>query len=78
MLDAFTAPFVIDGHSRSVRASIGLAMASAYAADVSAEAMLKCADLSMYAAKRSEGGSLHARHVDPRQRELPSQAVHQN
>jgi GGDEF domain-containing protein len=66
------------GTARSVRASIALAIASAHAADVSAEAMLKCADLAMYAAKRGEGGSLHARHVDRHQRELPSQAVHQN
>jgi GGDEF domain-containing protein len=50
---AFGAPFVIDGHSLPVRPSIGLARSLAGTPDVSAESLLKHADLAMYAAKRS-------------------------
>ncbi len=59
VVDAFTPPFVIDGHSLRIRPSIGLATAPGDASDVSAESLLKHADLAMYAAKRSGAGGLH-------------------
>ena len=53
MVEVFTEPFRIDGHALAVRASIGLASASADTAEVSADDLLKQADLAMYAAKRA-------------------------
>jgi diguanylate cyclase (GGDEF)-like protein len=61
-VDAFTSPFLIEGHAVTIRASIGLATAAPDVAGVSAEQILKHADQAMYAAKR-EGGTvrLHVR-----------------
>jgi diguanylate cyclase len=56
VVEAFVAPFMIDGHSLAVRPSIGLTSASADTAEVSAETLLKHADVAMYTAKRGGGG----------------------
>lgn len=56
IVEAFARPFMIDGHSVSVRPSIGLARASAHIAEESSESLLKHADLAMYAAKRAGAG----------------------
>jgi diguanylate cyclase len=58
LVEAFGAPFMIDGHALSVRPSVGLATASAVADGVSAESLLKQADLAMYAAKRRGAGGV--------------------
>ncbi|MGV0992781.1 MAG: putative bifunctional diguanylate cyclase/phosphodiesterase [Mycobacterium sp.] len=55
VLAAFEEPIVVDGHELLVRPSIGLAVAAADATEVSADDLLKQADLAMYAAKRSPG-----------------------
>ncbi len=53
---AFERPFVVDGHELLIRPSAGLAVAGpADPADMSAEELLKRADLAMYSAKRSHG-----------------------
>jgi diguanylate cyclase (GGDEF)-like protein len=54
VLEALAAPFVLEGRTVSVGASIGLALAPSHAE--SAETLLRCADAFMYAAKRGGGG----------------------
>jgi diguanylate cyclase (GGDEF)-like protein len=49
----FTEPFVIDSHELFMNASVGLALADPNDPKLSAEDVLKLADLAMYAGKRS-------------------------
>ena len=56
---AFDDHFVIDGHDLLMRPSIGLAVASGDDTGVSAEDLLKHADMAMYSAKRSRTGGVH-------------------
>jgi diguanylate cyclase (GGDEF)-like protein len=60
VVDAFDEPFLIDGHDLLVRPSVGLAVASAEGPDISADALLKQADVAMYSAKRSRTSGLHS------------------
>ena len=53
VVKAFTAPVTVEGQDVVMRPSIGLAVTAADEPDVSAEELLKRADLAMYAAKRS-------------------------
>jgi diguanylate cyclase (GGDEF)-like protein len=53
---ALAEPFPLDGHVRSVRASIGLVVPDGHDAAASAELLLRRADAAMYAAKRRGGG----------------------
>ena len=74
---AFEEPFVIDGQQLLMRPSVGLAVASAANPDLSADMLLKQADVAMYSAKRSKSGGLHTftpdmALVDPREFELPT------
>ena len=50
---AFEEPFVIDGQQLLMRPSVGLAVASSANPDLSADLLLKQADVAMYSAKRS-------------------------
>ena len=50
---SFDEPFVIDGHELLIRPSVGLAVASAEDPGVSADGLLKQADVAMYSAKRA-------------------------
>jgi diguanylate cyclase len=59
VVEAFRAPFMIEGHPLTVRPSIGLASASPDTAEVSGESLLKHADVAMYAAKRAGAGGVH-------------------
>ncbi|OPX08948.1 bifunctional diguanylate cyclase/phosphodiesterase [Mycobacterium sp. AT1] len=59
LMASFDDQFVIDGHDLLLRPSIGLAVATGDDAAVSAEALLKRADLAMYSAKRSRTGGVH-------------------
>ena len=70
VVEAFTEPFRIDGHSLAVRASIGLASASADTAEVSAGDLLKQADVAMYAAKRAGTIGVQTYHADMHLAEL--------
>ncbi len=57
IMSAFDQPMIIDGRQMMVRPSAGLAVAGA-GDDVSAEDLLKRADLAMYTAKRSQTGEV--------------------
>jgi diguanylate cyclase len=59
VLHVFDTPFVIDGHDLLLRSSAGLAVASADGPELSAEKLLKQADVAMYSAKRSRTRGVH-------------------
>jgi diguanylate cyclase (GGDEF)-like protein len=74
---AFEEPFVIDGQQLLMRPSVGLAVASSANPDLSADMLLKQADVAMYSAKRSKSGGLHTftpdmALADPNEIELPT------
>jgi diguanylate cyclase len=76
---AFEEPFVIDGQQLLMRPSVGLAVASCANPDLSADLLLKQADVAMYSAKRSKSGGLHTftpdmASPDPNELELPTDA----
>ncbi len=53
VVEAFERPFDVDGHEVFLRPSLGVATASEKEPDLSAEIVMRRADLAMYAAKRS-------------------------
>jgi diguanylate cyclase (GGDEF)-like protein len=53
VVEAFDQPFVIDGEKMLLRPSVGIALASSDEPDLAPEALMKRADMAMYAAKRS-------------------------
>ncbi|WP_082614303.1 putative bifunctional diguanylate cyclase/phosphodiesterase [Mycobacterium sp. Root265] len=59
VLRAFDEPFVIDGHALLLCPSAGLAGASAGEPEISADTLLKQADVAMYTAKRSRIRGVH-------------------
>lgn len=59
LMASFDEQFVIDGHDLLLRPSIGLAVATGDDTHVSADALLKHADMAMYSAKRSRTGGVH-------------------
>lgn len=59
VVDAFGAPFMIDGHEMSMRPSAGMAFADADGSTVSTEILLKQADTAMYSAKWAGSGGVH-------------------
>ena len=59
VVQEFNKPFVLDGHELIIRPSVGLAIATVGDSTISAEAMLKHADMAMYTAKRSTTGGVH-------------------
>jgi diguanylate cyclase len=74
---AFEEPFLIDGQQLLMRPSVGLAVASSANPDLSADLLLKQADVAMYSAKRSKSGGLHTftadmALADPNEIELPT------
>ncbi|WP_233716559.1 putative bifunctional diguanylate cyclase/phosphodiesterase [Mycolicibacterium vinylchloridicum] len=56
---SFDKPFAIEGHELFVRPSVGLAVAGADEPGVSAEDLVKRADLAMYAAKKARTAGVH-------------------
>ena len=56
ILEAIRAPIHVDGQDLDVGASIGIALAPSHAAEP--VALLQCADMAMYAAKRGRAGYL--------------------
>jgi len=59
VVEAFDAPFTVDGHRLLVRPSIGLAVAADDERDVSGEDLFKRADAAMYVAKRGRTEGVH-------------------
>jgi diguanylate cyclase (GGDEF)-like protein len=59
VVQAFDDPFDIDGHDLLIRPSVGLAVAAADEPEISADELLKQADIAMYSAKRSRTGGVH-------------------
>jgi diguanylate cyclase (GGDEF)-like protein len=60
VVEAFDQPFVIDGEKMLLRPSVGIAVASSDEPDLAPEALMKRADIAMYAAKRSRSSGLHS------------------
>ncbi|MBA2287709.1 MAG: EAL domain-containing protein [Ktedonobacteraceae bacterium] len=54
VLDALDAPFLIEEHALDIGGSIGVALTPQHGCD--ATTLLRCADVAMYAAKRSQSG----------------------
>ena len=59
VVEAFDEPFIVDGQDLLIRPSVGLAVAEADEPDLTAEELLKRADIAMYSAKRSRTGGVH-------------------
>lgn len=59
VLQAFDELFIVDGHDLLVRPSVGLAVARTDQVEISADELLKQADVAMYSAKRSRTGGVH-------------------
>jgi diguanylate cyclase (GGDEF)-like protein len=59
VVQAFDDPFDIDGNDLLIRPSVGLAVAAADDPEISADALLKQADVAMYSAKRSRTVGVH-------------------
>ncbi|HZA09102.1 bifunctional diguanylate cyclase/phosphodiesterase [Mycobacterium sp.] len=59
VVEAFDEPFVIHSQKLLMRPSLGLAVASADNPGLTADTLLKQADVAMYSAKRSRAGGLH-------------------
>ncbi|WP_407662490.1 putative bifunctional diguanylate cyclase/phosphodiesterase [Mycolicibacterium palauense] len=59
VVDAFNVPFVVEGHEMLMRPSVGMAVASSDEPDLSAETLVRRADIAMYAAKRARSSGVH-------------------
>jgi diguanylate cyclase (GGDEF)-like protein len=59
VVEAFDEPFIVDGQDLLIRPSVGLALAESDEPDLTAEDLLKRADIAMYSAKRSRTGGVH-------------------
>ncbi len=76
VVTAFNATFTIDGQALAMRASVGLVPAQPDATTMSAGQLLKCGDVAMYAAKRSDeplavfDATMHDSDTDERQLRL--------
>lgn len=57
--EAFTEPFVVDGHQILMHPSIGVAVASHDEPDISAQTLIKRADMAMYTAKKSRSSRVY-------------------
>ena len=59
VLKAFDRPLPVEGHDLLLRPSVGLAVMTADGPEISADVLLKQADIAMYSAKRSRTGGVH-------------------
>lgn len=60
VVQVFDEPFLIEGHDILMRPSVGLAVAAAEGVDISADALMKQADVAMYSAKRTRSSGVHS------------------
>src|SRR5262249_36319626 len=60
LLGALDAPIIVDGHVFSIGGSIGIALTPEHGFDVTT--LLRCADVAMYVAKRSQSGHAEYTH----------------
>jgi diguanylate cyclase (GGDEF)-like protein len=60
VVEAFDAPFAIEGHELFIRPSVGLAVVGMDEPGVSAEELVKRADLAMYSAKKTRITGVHS------------------
>jgi diguanylate cyclase (GGDEF)-like protein len=60
VVQAFDSAFLIEGQDLLMRPSAGLAVASANDPDISADVLMKQADVAMYSAKRSRASGVHS------------------
>ncbi|GAA1432027.1 EAL domain-containing protein [Mycobacterium cookii] len=60
VVEAFDQPFVVEGEKMLLHPSVGIAVASSDEPDLVPEALMKRADVAMYAAKRSRSLGLHS------------------
>ena len=60
VVEAFDEPFVIDGEQMLLHPSVGIALASSEEPELAPEALMKRADMAMYAAKRSRSSGMHS------------------
>lgn len=58
VVESFREPFTIDGHGLLIHPSVGLAVAAAGGPALTAEELLKRADVAMYSSKRSQAAGL--------------------
>jgi diguanylate cyclase (GGDEF)-like protein len=73
VIEAFDAPFFVDGHRVSVQPSIGIATVSAADTGIGPDVLLKRADIAMYSAKRAGTGGVHTFSSDMRCAEVDAQ-----
>ncbi|MCV7176203.1 EAL domain-containing protein [Mycolicibacterium sphagni] len=71
VVEAFEEPFIVDGQELLIRPSVGLAVAEADEPDLTAEDLLKRADIAMYSAKRSRTGGVHLFNAEMLLAEVP-------
>jgi diguanylate cyclase (GGDEF)-like protein len=72
LMAAFDDLFLIDGHDLLLRPSIGLAVATADDTELSAQGLVRHADVAMHSAKRSRTGGVHT--FDPEMHPLDPNA----
>lgn len=60
VVEAFDEPFVIDGEEMLVRPSVGIATTSSDEPDLAPDALMRRADMAMYAAKRSRSSGMYS------------------
>ncbi|OPX08726.1 GGDEF-domain containing protein [Mycobacterium sp. AT1] len=64
VVEAFREPFLVDGESMLLHPSVGIAFASPVEPDLTADALVKRADIAMYAAKRAQTKGVHTFSLD--------------
>src|SRR5205085_9808027 len=63
LIGALDMPILVDGHAFSIGGSIGIALTPEHGFDVTT--LLRCADVAMYVAKRSQSGQrVYASEID--------------
>lgn len=77
VVESFDQPFAIDGHELFIRPSVGLAVAGADEPGMSAEELVKRADIAMYAAKKSRTAGVHTFSPELQQASPPDGLIHQ-